>query len=373
MFNICHSIVKVIKVNWLRPILDSSVVKYQLAIALCVFLAGCNSQPQSSQNEIETPVSVKELKLSSINKLINTTGTALATYSIDLNSEMTGDYKLQTNSRTGKLFKLGDAVKKGQVIVKFENKEYENSIAIESRKLSLDIAEQEQIKQKELYEKGGVTLSQWRNTEVSYTNARYNLENAEISLDKMNVIAPFDGVIVSLPHYTIDGRINQGSPMVSIMDYSRLYMDINLPESAIEYVKANQPVQITHYTLPGDTLDAIISELSPAISIETRTFRGKVLIDNKDLKIRPGMSVKADIVVDQAENAIVIPKDVIISNRNRKYVYVVERNTAVMRTIKTGLEDETNIQIVEGLSENENLVIRGHETLRDNSRVKILK
>ena len=161
--------------------------------------------------------------------------------------------------------------------------------------------------------------------------------------------------------------------MVSIMDYSRLYMDINLPESAIEYVKANQPVQITHYTLPGDTLNASISELSPAISTETRTFKGKVLIDNKDLKIRPGMFVKADIVVDKADSAIIIPKDAVISNRNRKYVYIVERNTAIVRNIKTGLEDEENIQVIEGLNENENLVIRGHETLRENSRVKILK
>jgi RND family efflux transporter MFP subunit len=286
---------------------------------------------------------------------------------------MTGNYKLNTNPRTGKLYKLGDAVKKGQVIIVFENKEYENSTALDSRKLSLEIAEQEQVKQKELFEKGGVTLSEMRNTDVKVTNARYDLDNANISLDKMKVVAPFDGVIVSLPHYTVDSRINQGSPMVGIMDYARLYMDINLPESAIEYVKTNQPVRITHYTLPEDTLDAIISELSPAISTETRTFKGKVTIDNKDLKIRPGMFVKADIVVDKAESAIIIPKDAIISNRNRKYVYIVERNTAVMRVIKTGLEDEENIQIIDGLNENENLVIRGHETLRENSRVKILK
>ena len=360
MLNIRHLIVKVISAG--LPII--------LSVAL---FTACNSQPQSNQNEIETPVSVKELKNGSISRLINTTGTALATYSVELNSEMTGIYKLHTNSRTGKPFKLGDAVKKGQVIISFENKEYENSTALESRRLSLEIAEQEQVKQKELFEKGGVTLSEMRNTDVRVTNARYDLDNAKINLEKMNIIAPFDGVIVSLPHYTVNSRVNQGSPMVGIMDYAHLYMDINLPESAIEYVKNNQPVRITHYTLPEDTLNAVISELSPAISTETRTFKGKILVENKDLKIRPGMFVKADIVVDRADSAIIIPKDAIISNRNRKYVYIVERNTALVRNIKTGLEDEENIQIVEGLKENDNLVIRGHETLRDNSRVKILK
>lgn len=161
--------------------------------------------------------------------------------------------------------------------------------------------------------------------------------------------------------------------MVGLMAYSRMYMEINLPESAIQYVRLNQPVHITHYTLQNDTLLGEISELSPAISTETRTFKGKVLIDNNQLKLRPGMFVKADIVVSQADSAIIIPKEVVFSRRNRKYVYIVERNTAILRDIQTGLEDENNMEVTEGLNENDNLIIRGYETLRENSRVKVLK
>ena len=350
-------------------------MKYRILLSAVIvaLLTACGNQPQSSQSDIETPVSVQELKKGSISKLINTTGTALATYSVELNAEMNGFYSLQTNPSTGRPYKLGDAVKKSQLIIRLENKEYENGIALESKKLSLEIAEQEQNKQTALYEKGGVTLSEMRNTEVRVTNARYDLENATLNLEKMNVRAPFDGIIVSLPHYTQQGRVTQGNLMVGLMAYTRMYMDINLPESAIGYVKSNQPVHITHYTLPDDTLRGEISELSPAISTETRTFKGKILIDNNQLKLRPGMFVKADIVVDRADSAIIIPKNVVLSRRNRKYVYVVERSTAIVRDIQTGLEDEDNIEVTEGLRENDNLIIRGHETLRENSRVKVLK
>ena len=347
--------------------------KILLLTALVVFLTACGEQTQSSQSEIETPVSVQELKKSSISKLINTTGTALATYSVELNAEMSGFYNLQTNPNTGKPYKLGDAVKKGQLIIRLEDKEYENGIALESKKLSLEIAEQEQSKQIALYEKGGVTLSEMRNTEVRVTNAQYDLENAGLNLEKMTVRAPFDGVIVSLPHNTPQSKVPQGSLMVELMAYSRMYMDINLPESAIAYVQSNQPVYITHYTMPYDTLSGVISELSPAISTETRTFKGKILVDNNQLKIRPGMFVKADIVVEKADSAIVIPKQIVVSRRNQKYVYVVERNSAVLRNIKTGLEDEVNVEVTEGLDEGDNLIIRGYETLRENSRVKVLK
>ena len=350
-------------------------MKYKVlfSVALAVLITACTNQTQSGLNDIETQVYVRELKKSSINKLINTNGTALSVSTAELNSEMTGIYFLQTNPSTGKSFKLGDAVKKGQVIIKFENKEYENQQAVDSRKLSLELAELERASQQNLLSLGGVTEREMRNTEVTITNARYNLENAEINIGKMDVIAPFDGVIVSLPHYTQGVRVNQNSPMVGIMHYSQMYMEINLPESNMAYINNNQRVNITHYTLPGDTISGVISEMSPAISTETRTFRCKVLIDNKDLKLRSGMSVKADIIVDRAENTIIIPKDILISNRNRKYVYIVERNTAILRTVTTGLEDAENIQIIDGLNENDNLVIRGHETLRENSRVKVLR
>ena len=332
-------------------------MKYTITSLLLFVLltAGCNNQPQNTQNDIATPVSVTKLKKGSISKLVNTTGTAQPTYGVTLNSEMSGLYKLQTNPRTGKPFKLGDIVSKGQLIVRLEDREYENGIAIDAKELSLEIAEQEQVKQKALYEKGGVTLSEMRNTEVKVTNARYDYENGKLNLEKMNVKAPFDGVIVDLPHYTSDVRIEQGKPIVGIMDYARMYMDI------------------THYTLPKDTIRGVISELSPAISSETRTFKGKILIQNDDLKLRPGMFVKADIVVNKADSAIIIPKDVIQSNRRVKYVYIVEKNTALLRELKTGLEDDKNIQILEGLKENDNLVVKGFETLKENAKVKVQK
>ena len=257
--------------------------QYQIFIAssllTTLLLTGCGNKPQNAPNNIATPVSVVELKKGSISKLINTTGTVQPTYGVSQNAEMSGFYKLQTNPRTGKPFKMGDKVSKGELIIRLEDKEYENGIAIDAKKLSLEIAEQEQSKQKALYEKGGVTMSEMRNTEVKVTNARYDYENAKLNLEKMKVKAPFDGVIVDLPHYTADTRVEQGKAMVSLMAYDKMYMDINLPESSIRYVKEAQPVYITHYTIPGDTLKARVGELSPAISTETRTFKGKILIE----------------------------------------------------------------------------------------------
>jgi len=350
-------------------------MKYKILMiaAVAISFAACTNPTQTAPTAVEIPVTVLELKRGPISKLLNTTGTAQPSLSVDLSSEMSGLYKLQTNPRTGGPFKMGDAVKKGEVIVRFEDRTFENSNSLEPKEKSLELLELEQSKQKELYALGGATQIEMKNTDIRVINSKTDIENTKIVLERRFVKAPFDGVIVNLPHYATDVKVNQNAAVVGIMNYSRMYMDINLPESNIPYVQPNQPVYITHYMLPNDTLKGRISELSPAISNETRTFKGKITIENSELKLRPGMFVKADIVVDKAESAIIIPKNVISSQRGRKHVFVVERGVAVTRAIVTGIEDQDNVQVIEGLYENDNLIVRGFETLREYSQVKVMQ
>jgi len=122
-----------------------------------------------------------------------------------------------------------------------------------------------------------------------------------------------------------------------------------------------------------DTLIGEISQISPAIDPEARTFKCFVNVDNEMKKILPGMFVKADLVINSAENAIVIPKDIIISRNRRRTVFVVERGVANERVITTGLESMDRIEVLTGLESGESVVSKGFETLRDKSRVKVLR
>lgn len=341
--------------------------------AIGVAAISCNTQPQSESTELAVPVSIENVKKSSISQYINTTGTAKAIYEAALTSEVTGEYNLQTNPATGTAFKLGDKVKQGQVIIRFEDEEYINGLAIDAKKLNLDISKDEYEKQKSLYEKGGVTLRELRNSEVSTTNAQYDFESAEIRLAKMNIIAPFSGVIVELPYYTKGTRVTSGQPMVTLMSYDKMYVDFNLPEKNISEVKLGQEALVTNYTIVEDTLIGTVSELSPMISSETRTFSGKLLINNPDLKLRPGMFVKSDIITARKDSVIVIPKNIILTGNRGKYVFIVERNSAAAnRQITTGIENKDFVEVLEGLKENDRLITKGFETLRDNSKVKII-
>ena len=339
--------------------------------ALTVLMAGCRQENTMNRNEIPTPVSVTDITYGSISKVFTTNSTAISNAEAELSTEMAGKYHLQKNPATGKPYKLGDNVKKGALIARIEDKSYENSISIESKRLNLELAEQEQVKTKSLYDKGGATLTEVKNSEVKIMNSRLDYENAEMNLEKMNIRAPFDGVIVNLPHYSEEAKLNSGTSVVTIMDYSTMLLEINLPESAINEVKVGQKANITHYTLPKDTIIGEITELSPAISAETRTFKGKLMIDNKKMLIRPGMFVKADIVTESHNSTIIIPKNIVRNDRNRRTVFVVDQGIARAKQVKLGLEDKTSVEVLSGLDKDDQLIIRGYETLRDGSKVKI--
>jgi len=345
-----------------------------LYLAIIVVSAiSCNNQPTSESSDLAVPVSVETIKLKSIQQFITTTGTAKSKSETELTSEIVGDYQLQVNPKTGRKFKLGDRVEKGQAIVKFKNEEYLNGLSLESKKLNLEISQQEYDKQKSLYEKGGVTLRELRNSEVSSIDAQNSYENAQIQLAKMQVVAPFSGVIVDLPYYTEGVRVSSGQTMVKLMSYDQMYVEINLPEKNISDIQVGQNVLITSYTLTEDTLQGHVTELSPAISDETRTFAGKLQIENPELKLRPGMFIKADIITAQKDSVVVIPKDIIMSGSRGKYVFVVGRNSSADdRRITTGISNQDEIEIVEGLAPNDRLIIKGFETLRDNSKVKVI-
>ncbi|MGQ7868065.1 efflux RND transporter periplasmic adaptor subunit [Sunxiuqinia sp. sy24] len=346
---------------------------YTIILSALLGLSACNNQSADSETEIAIPVSVEDLRPDFIEQTINTTGTVVATKEATLTTEMAGRYTLATNPKTGKRFMLGDRVNQGQVIVKLEDEEYVNNIGMQAKELNLKISEQNYTKQKSLYDKGGVTQSELSNAEVSAVNARDSYELAKIQLEKMNVVAPFGGVITQLPYVTKGTKVASGTEVVNLMSYEKLQMEVNLPEKYINQVEQNQDVRVMNYTLPEDTLHGLVQELSPAISTETRTFTGKLSIDNDQLKLRPGMFVQAEIVLDRKDSVIVIPKEVIISNQRGKSVFVVEKGTAEQKQVTLGYENQDKVEITSGLKANDRLVVKGFETLRARSKVKIIK
>lgn len=343
------------------------------AVSLGLMLFSCNNNRNNSVSDSTTPVWVEDVKLRNIEEYITTTGTAKAAKTIEMKSETTGNYILQKNPKTGRPYQLGDIVEEGASIIRLENKEYVNNVQLESKKLQIQITEKEWEGQKTLFEKGGATQKDVNNAENSYINAKLSLENAYITLDKMNIKAPFKGAIVSLPYFTPGVQVASGETMVTLMDYSKMYVETQFPENALPKLKVGQHVHITNYNIKSDTLKGTLAQLSPAINEDTRTFSGYIEIANPELKLRPGMFAKADIVTVRRDSVLSIPKDIIKNRRGGKVVYTVDRTSAEEKTIQTGISDSKYIEVEKGLNKDDRVVVKGYEWLRNRSKVKVMK
>jgi RND family efflux transporter MFP subunit len=340
---------------------------------MIISLLSCRNQDQNLTADIEIPVSVEELKPETIEEFVNTTGTAFPKGEIELKTKIAASYFLEVNPSTGRIWQMGDKIKSGDLIASLEDQEYLNSIQLETNQLNLELNESELRKQNSLYEKGGVTLKELKTAGINYENAKVAVENAKLKIQKMKVRAPIDGVIVDLPYYTRGTEVSAGVTVAKIMDYKTMYMDVQLPEKYISKIKPGQKVNLTNYTLPDDTIIGNVSQISPAIDTDTRTFKGTITINNQDYLLRPGMFVKADIVTNRKDSVIVIPKSIILSRQRGKTVFIIDRGVAADRIVETGLENLTEVEITRGLAKNERVVISGFETLSNKSKVKIIK
>lgn len=348
------------------------VLFFVLAILFAVI--GCKNQAPNLNADVEIPVSVQDATLKSIEEYVNTSGTAYPIGEILVKSEITANYFLEKNPRTGKPWQLNDRVIAGDLIARLADQEYINGIKLETTQLNLELTESELTKQQSLYEKGGITLFDLKTAEINRVNAKTAVQTANLQLAKTRIVAPIDGVIVDLPYYTQGTRVNTGSNITEIMDYQFMYMNVQLPEKYVAIIKPGQTVKLTNYTIPRDTIIGNITQLSPAINADTRTFPGKILVHNPNYLLRPGMFVKADIVINHKDTVIVIPKSIILARQRGKTIFVIDRSgTASERIIRTGLENLTDVEITGGLQRNERYVTSGFETLSTRSKVKIIK
>ena len=344
-----------------------------LALAAVPFLAACKRETMSIETSSTIPVRTAVVEPKLIQEVVTATGTASPTSDVQLKTEQAGRYRLRANPRTGGPFRMGDSVRKDELLVALENPELVNQVAMDSKRLQFESAEREFTKQKSIYEKGGITLKELTDAERSFVDAQHAIESAALTLAKLEIKAPFDGVITDLPHITAGAWTASGTIVVQVVDYSRLYAELTLPRKDMDRVVRGQAVAVADYSAAKAVLKGTVTEVSPALDPESRMFKLKIAIANPQLVLKPGTFIKAEIVVQEKPRAIVISKGVILERQGGRVVFVVDRGLAVERRIRTGIENKDEVEVLEGLQAKDELIVEGFETLRSRSPVKVVQ
>lgn len=273
-------------------------------------------------------------------------------------------------------FNDGQRVRKGQVMVQFEDQLQVAQLS--QAKAELSIAEANHKRNQELVTQNFISKRSLDESGAALEVSRAKLALADATLQRLKVLAPFDG-ITGLKQINVGDYLKDGADMVNVEDIDAVLLDFRLPERFQAKIRAGQKAQLTVDALPGRPFSAVVQAVDPLIEANGRSVGVRGCIDNRQQQLRPGMFARVNAVFGARENAMVIPEEAIIPQGGRTFVVKVvageKPDTLVSErvAVKVGLRQPGKVEIVEGLTAGDTVVTAGHQRLqKDGTTVRVV-
>ena len=273
-------------------------------------------------------------------------------------------------------FTDGQRVRKGQVLVQFDDQLplaqvqqslAELSIALANQKRNQELVAQNFISQRSLDESAA-------NLQV----AQAKLSLAKATAARLKILAPFDG-IAGIRQVNVGDYLKDGADIVNIEDIEAIYVDFRLPERFQSKVKRGQTALLDIDALPGSKYTAQVQAIDPLIDANGRSVGVRACIDNRRLELRPGMFARVNTVFGVRDNARVIPEEAIVPQGSRQFVIKLldgpngQTRTTQRVEVKVGLRSPGKVEILEGLEPGDTVVTTGQQRVqRDGTTVTVV-
>jgi len=277
----------------------------------------------------------------------------------------------------GNMVKKGDLLAKIRIIPNMINLNNAKS-RVDVAKINLKDAKRNYERQLGLFEKGVIAKADYESYEVTYHNAREELETAEETLELIKegqiknsgtptntlVRSTIDGMVLNIPieigYQVIEANnFNAGTTIASIADMGEMIFEGNIDESEVGKISEGMPLILTIGALEDVTFDAILEHISPKGQEVNGAIQFEIKADvalRDDNFIRAGYSANADIVLDRVDSVLAIPESLLVFDDDTVYVEVeTESQQFEKRYIETGLSDGITIEIISGLNKEDKI------------------
>lgn len=271
----------------------------------------------------------------------------------------------QSASRIQKIYvEVGDFVRAGQIVAKMDE------VSLNQSKLSMANDSLEYSRIKKLYEQGGVSKSDFDAMELKYNVTSSQYQNL---LENTILRSPVSGVITARNYD--QGDMYGGSPIYVVEQITPVKLYVGISEMDYTRVKKNDTVTLTADALPGKTFTGRIARIYPTIDAATHTFTAEVNVANSDRLLRPGMYARVTVNFG-SNHSIVVPDDCVVKQQGSgvRSVFVLQADNTVKEAVVTlGRHFGTEYEILSGISEGDNVVVKGQASLKNGSKVNVQK
>jgi len=273
---------------------------------------------------------------------------------------------------TNTFFSLGDYVKKGQVLAEIKSTEL-NSLQSENKSLQSQIlvAQRQLQSTQSMFTDGIASQKDLIQAQSELDVLKSSLENVKANLAMFSassersvfqIKAPTEGYVVAKNISTGMQISDTSEPLFTISNLKQIWVLVNIYTSNLKNVSEGMPVDVTTPAYPGEVFKGTIATLSKVFDADEHVLKARIVMDNKDLKLKPGMT--ADIIINKStggKELASVPAKAAIFDNNRNYLLVYKDDCDIeIREINPTIKNNDWIYFEDGVTAGEQIITKNH-------------
>jgi len=271
----------------------------------------------------------------------------------------------------GRLAKLhveeGRQVAAGQILAELADDDAE--IALEKAEVKASNVEMVHERAQRLVDQGLMAREAFDQTTADHRIAQQELEEARWKLEKTRIRAPFAGRVTE--RFVQPGQhLRPGDELFIVADFNPLVARVYLPERDVLSLQEGRAVRITLKADEEVVFDGRIRQISPVVDTATGTVKVTVEVASPPRQVRPGAFVQVDVVRETREAALVVPKEALVRELQKAYVFVAKDGVAEKRELELGIEEGAGVEALSGVEAGERVIVAGQGGLKDGAPIK---
>jgi membrane fusion protein (multidrug efflux system) len=308
------------------------------------------------------PVEVAAVERRTISQFLETNGTLEAENEVDLVARMSAPI-------TELLVEEGMAVRRGQLLARLDQAEARADVEIS--RLALGESTLIYERAKALYEQQLISEETFEQALSDFETVTAQLAAAEIQFAYTELKAPFDGLIITR-YVDFAQQVSVNTPLFRLSDFDPLLCPIQVPERELNSLRVGQPAFLELESWPDRRFDARVLRVSPVVDSATGTVKVTLEVDSKG-NLRPGMFARVFLETAVRDDALVVPKVALSLESIGDTVYVAQDGVASRREVALGYREGDFVQISDGVTAGELVIVVGHDGLSHGTPVEILR
>lgn len=265
----------------------------------------------------------------------------------------------------------GDYVKKGQLIATVDAANLRNAYDISNSALAQ--AQDAYNRMKMLHDAEAISDMKWVEMEQTLKQAQSAEAIARKTLGDASLHAPISGY-VSEKFVDAGTTVAPGIPVIKIVSIDPVKVNISVPENKIASIPDNGEVEITVSALGNKKFTGKLDEKGVAANPLTRAYDVKIVVDNKDGQLLPGMICDVTLDMEAGTSSLVVPTAaVLLAADNSHYVWLDSAGYAVKRNVMTGALTDNGIVIESGINAGDSIIVKGQQKVSNGTKIVTVK